>query len=212
MATVQAKPKRVRAKAGLGEHITEEERSLFLSAQQGDQEALSVLLQRHFGLVRYCVESLHFMLPGMDESDLCQEGAIALMRAILRYRPDQGVRFSTYAVTAIRRQFANLYRRTLSAHRSHHETVSLDAPLHGQNGSRPRTLADELHSATNNPDEQLDLEIALSCLDPDEQRVALLLTYGHTQSEVAEELGLSPASVRKIIRKIRKKLPRLPRA
>lgn len=73
----------------------------FRCAQSGCRMCLESLLTRHAGLVRAAVWAQH--CRDVPRADLLQVGQIALWRAILRYDPDRGVAFSTYAWTAIRR-------------------------------------------------------------------------------------------------------------
>lgn len=74
---------------------------LFRCAQSGCRICLEALLTRHAGLVRAAVWAQH--CRDVPRDDLLQVGQIALWRAILRFDPDRGVAFSTYAWTAISR-------------------------------------------------------------------------------------------------------------
>lgn len=74
---------------------------VFRCAQSGCRVCLESLLTRHAGLVRAAVWAQH--CRDIPSDDLLQVGQIALWRAIVRFDPDRGVAFSTYAWTAIRR-------------------------------------------------------------------------------------------------------------
>lgn len=81
-----------------------EEVSLARRVANGDQSAKDVLIESNLRLVisvarRYCV-------PGVALADLVQEGTIGLIRAVEKYDPDRGFRFSTYATWWIRRSIA----------------------------------------------------------------------------------------------------------
>ena len=81
-----------------------EEVALAHRVARGDQSAKDMLVESNMRLVisvarRYCV-------PGVALADLVQEGTIGLIRAVEKYDPDRGFRFSTYATWWIRRSIA----------------------------------------------------------------------------------------------------------
>lgn len=81
-----------------------EEVTLARRVARGDQGAKDILVESNLRLVisvarRYCV-------PGVTLADLVQEGTIGLIRAVEKYDPDRGFRFSTYATWWIRRSIA----------------------------------------------------------------------------------------------------------
>lgn len=77
------------------------ETTLFLQAQAGCRESLNELMERHEGLV-HCVVRQQWLLTLEYEEGL-QAGRRGLWRAVLGYKPEQGIRFSTYAYQAIMR-------------------------------------------------------------------------------------------------------------
>ncbi|OEU22852.1 Sigma2 domain of RNA polymerase sigma factor [Fragilariopsis cylindrus CCMP1102] len=99
----------VRAKAaGYGENLDEYE-----DAQYEGQIARDRLVTHNMGLVHYCVNQIigkdhtknnHKGLPlnSLSREDLIQEGAIGLARAVDKWNPDIGGKFSTYAVYWVR--------------------------------------------------------------------------------------------------------------
>ena len=74
----------------------------FSCAQSGCQTCLENLILANEGLVHVYVQRQ--VIGGMVYADLVQEGRIALWRAVLKYDPQQGTAFSTYAWAAIRNQ------------------------------------------------------------------------------------------------------------
>jgi RNA polymerase sigma factor (sigma-70 family) len=74
----------------------------FSCAQSGCQTCLENLILANEGLVHTYVQRQ--VIGGMVYADLVQEGRIALWRAVLKYDPQQGAAFSTYAWAAIRNQ------------------------------------------------------------------------------------------------------------
>jgi len=75
------------------------EATQYRQAQAGCQESLNRLLIQHEGLVHYAVDRQE--LCGLDYEEALQAGRRGLWRAILGYDVERGIRFSTYAYTAI---------------------------------------------------------------------------------------------------------------
>ena len=78
----------------------EEEQALFHKILEGNLEARNLFIQSNLRLVvtvakRYVGRGLSFM-------DLIQEGNLGLMKAVERFDPTKGFKFSTYAITWIR--------------------------------------------------------------------------------------------------------------
>lgn len=80
----------------------EEEIELANRAQAGDQEAREELVRHNLRLV-VSVAQKHTG-KGLDLQDLIQEGNLGLMKAIDKFDPEKGNRFSTYATWWIRQK------------------------------------------------------------------------------------------------------------
>ena len=108
----------------------EEERALALRAQGGDLAARDELVARHLPLVvSFARKQSRGTLP-LDE--LVQEGNLGLVRALEKFDPDAGTRFSTYAVWWIRAYVWRYLKQARSSVRPRSGTVaradlSLDA-------------------------------------------------------------------------------------
>lgn len=78
----------------------DEEVELFLRIQNGDNVARQLFINSNLRLV--VKQANVFYIPGVNDlMDLIQEGNIGLLKAIDRYDPTLGYRFSTYAVYLI---------------------------------------------------------------------------------------------------------------
>jgi RNA polymerase sigma factor (sigma-70 family) len=77
----------------------DQERELARSFQRGDCEAFDLLVEHNVRLV-YSIARKHAAFAPI--LDLVQEGCIGLMRAVVKFDPDRGFKFSTYATWWIR--------------------------------------------------------------------------------------------------------------
>jgi RNA polymerase primary sigma factor len=78
----------------------EEEIDLSRKVRTGDEKAREKLIQKNLRLVVSVAKKYRSM--GLPFGDLIQEGNIGLMKAVDKYDPERGYRFSTYATWWIR--------------------------------------------------------------------------------------------------------------
>ncbi len=92
-------------RVGRGPLLTsEQERELSRRAGQGDGEARSCLIESNLRLVISIAK--RYRGRGITFQDLVQEGNIGLIRAVHKFDPERGCRFSTYATWWIRQAVA----------------------------------------------------------------------------------------------------------
>lgn len=82
----------------------DEEVSLARRVKRGDKAAKDILTEANLRLVVSIAR--RYTVPGIALADLIQEGNIGLIRAVEKFDPTRGFRFSTYATWWIRRAIA----------------------------------------------------------------------------------------------------------
>ena len=176
---------------------------------------------------------------GMEYSDLCQDGSIGLIDAVLRADPERPATFSAFAKTKIRGAMidglrrGNLSWRTAHHARAHYCTsCSLSAHWAACTATCPHqrfsVSLDVLEEKRMVPELQLvpglqdhfavgRLRTVLRFLRPNERRVLLLMYYEDwSQVAIAELLGRSESWVsqlhQRVLRKLRQRLTEKRRA
>jgi len=74
-----------------------EELELCKAAQSGDRKAFDLMVTRNLGLVGKLAKKLYYKNEQYSYEDLFQEGVFGLIRAIQKFDPKEGCRFSTYS-------------------------------------------------------------------------------------------------------------------
>ena len=89
-----------------------EERALAEAVARGDADARERFIRANLGLVRIIAPLYRDM--GLDLDDLIGEGHLGLIRAVERFDPAAGVRFSTYAACCIKTAIRDALTQTAS--------------------------------------------------------------------------------------------------
>lgn len=81
---------------------SEEEMDLFCRYKSGDDGARDAIITANLPLVKSIARKRQYALCGIETDDLVQEGVIGLCKALEKYDPTQGRKFSSYAYFWIR--------------------------------------------------------------------------------------------------------------
>tara|TARA_R110002012_G_scaffold3434_5_gene16004 strand:- start:747 stop:1427 length:681 start_codon:yes stop_codon:yes gene_type:complete len=74
-----------------------EEIELCKSAQQGCEKSMEKMVTHNLGLVSKLAKKMYYKNEQFSYEDMFQEGVIGLMKAIRKFDPKEGCRFSTYS-------------------------------------------------------------------------------------------------------------------
>jgi RNA polymerase sigma factor (sigma-70 family) len=139
----------------------EEEHLLAVRARRGDSAAVHELVRHNLGLVVGVAFKQRRGTLRLD--DLVQEGNLGLMRAVEKFDPCAGTRFSTYAVWWIRAYVGRHLSEARSAVRPRSGTVAMqDVSLDAAVGDADVTLLELLEDDGAGPE--------ASCLAADSDR------------------------------------------
>ena len=98
------------------------------------------MVRSNLSLVHFAIRN--FKLEFLDEyEDLYQVGCIGLINAIRAFKPEMGVKFSSYAIMCIRNQIIATYRTAKARSEMLGNIISLDEPVHAETHE---TLLDRL--------------------------------------------------------------------
>lgn len=107
----------------MSNYTTKDAIDRFRQAQAGDGESLAELMYQHDGLVHHIIRRQSG--GRLSYAETLQEGRIGLWRAILRFDPERGTAFSTYAGVAIAHQAWRAVKRQAARDREAAECCGL---------------------------------------------------------------------------------------
>lgn len=196
-----------------------DELQIIQNAQNGDEEAMTYLMEKYKSMVRVLSRPL-FLMDG-DKDDLLQEGMIGLFKAVRTYDADRETAFETFANLCISRQ---LYSAIKLSNRQKNIPLNSYVPIdtaEGEDASNnlERTLLlDRAGSAwQQNPEEivigeesaRYTKRMLISRLSKMETQVLDLFLKGLTYQEIAEKLGKTPKAIDNALQRIKAKFKKL---
>ncbi len=129
----------------------EEEKELAEKVAKGDPKARDKMIQANLRLVVSLAK--HYVNMGMPFVDLIAYGNIGLMRAVDKFRPDMGFRFSTYAAWWIRQ---SIIRALMKNSNVLHVPVHINTMI-----QKMRHVEKELTEKLKRPPTEIELAQAL---------------------------------------------------
>ncbi len=200
--------------------LTNEE--LCLAAQNGDEEAGNLLIERNAGFIVMVVRSVLNWFGckawelGLTYDDLIQEGRIGMWKCIGKYDPENRANFLTYAKPAIRHGVVDLIRKQRQDYDKRKTWITVDVletrygegrryTIWGDLPERPDIVGDPFHQS---PEQMyLDKELILllyQALDriDDRGHAYLRYRYGfedgdeHSVAETADHFMLTESLAR----------------
>lgn len=132
------------------------------------------------------------------QEDLFQEGYGALWRACCNFEDIGKVKFSTYIVNAVYYKMLCYCRRFIQKH-SH--VLSLDTMSVSETSEGDNLFLIDILAEDEDPEAKYLIEICLSKLSEQDQRIVNAIFDGYTQDEIAEKYNISQATVsRRLLR------------
>lgn len=163
------------------------------------------LAEKNYKLVFFVVKSFH--CPSVEKDDMIGAASLGLIKAARTFREDYGHTFSTYAVSVMRNEVLMLIRKEMYIKDN---CESLDAL-----SSEGRCIYDSLSSPTSLENQAL-ARVALSmvadrCREAkgSRQEVIRLHLLGFSQMEIAHRVGVSQASVSRILADLKRQIKKI---
>ena len=162
----------------------ERERELWHLCTVGDMTAREELIVAYRPLVFWIAGKIHTMDVELRQ-DIIQEGMLALIRAVDKFKPEQGYKFTTYAYHTIHGQIINMLERSEKR-----------APV-----PVPDEYLQADYDMETDGDDWIDAENAILRLEGREAEVLSALFFeGKKPKDIAEEKKLDVSHVYRIRR------------
>ncbi len=179
---------------------------------QGSRDARQRLIEHNLRLVAHIVKK--YYLSGAEQEDLISIGTIGLIKAVDTFKPDKGIRLSSYASKCIENEILMFFR----SGKKSAQDISLGDPIETDKDGNTLTLMDTM-AVDDNIIDSIDVRIKSEklyryiqqVLEPRE-KVIVCLRYGLKgdkplpQREVAKRLGISRSYVSRIEKRALEKL------
>ncbi|MEG1426702.1 MAG: RNA polymerase sporulation sigma factor SigK [Oscillospiraceae bacterium] len=191
--------------------VAEEKKCLDLM-QQGDKDARRVLIEHNLRLVAHAIKKYYANIN--DQDDLISIGTIGLIKAIDSFKPDKGIRLSSYASKCVENEVLMFFR----GQRKSAQDVSINEPIDTDKDGNSLTIMDTMCHEDHIID---DLDNKMKCdslyryVEKNlalREREIIVLRYGLfgqnplTQREVAQRMNISRSYVSRLEKKVLEKL------
>ncbi len=194
----------------------DEEQQMLRAYHDGDMNAKNILIEKNMRLVAHMTKK--YSVPERDISDLISVGTIGLIKAINSFNPDKGIRLATYAAKCIDNELLMMLR----AERKTSREVSLYEPVgkdkEGNEISIIETVSCEpvdivgdmvFNQRVNVIEKSIDRVLNERESYIIRHRFGLMGDEELTQSQIADNLGISRSYVSRIEKKSLEKLKKV---
>ena len=190
----------------------DEERHYLALAQQGDQKARNILIERNLRLVAHIMKK--YYTQASDQEDLISIGTIGLIKGIETFDGSKGARLATYAARCVENEILMYFR----SQRKSAQDVSLSDCIESSSDGMPLELMDvvaedcDLLEQVCIREQTVQLRNAIDKRLTDCERQVIVLRYGldgkpaKRQREVATVTGLSRSYISRIEKRALQKL------
>lgn len=181
---------------------------------QGDEEALKLLIQRYRKVAYVYIERYFTLFPNMlEKRELYQLSLISLYRSILGYKKEVECSFSHYFSVVFERDILMLLRHFKANNaKANFHCVSLDMRVAETDGIFLSDLLENRHDYFE-PEKCMDkstmyevIENELNRYNEKEQKIFHMWMQGYTYKEIAKACVSEEKHVEYVIRKIRFRL------
>ena len=189
---------------GIEPRLTDEE--LISDFRSGSDEAFEIIASRYIGLISSAAKRYRLSFADADDSDMLQEGMVALLSACRSYDESKGMSFKNYLMLCVENRYRSLLRSaTRKGAVPARNIISIEDEQEAgfdPTASTPSELVEtkEYISALRRV-----LKNSLSDL---EYKVAILHLSGYSYKEIAKRLDIPLKSVDNAQTRIRQKLSR----
>lgn len=190
-------------------YLTLSDGELAALAKGGDDEALTVLLNRYKNLITAVARS--YFLSGGEMDDLVQEGMIGAFKSINTYNGDSS--FKTYLYTCVRNAVMT-YIKTSNRKKNIplNNAISLSGYVDGDTDKNDLFLDKNLgpEDVYINKEAESELNESIKAvLSEYENNILQYYLQGFSYSDIGEKTGKDSKSVDNAIQRIRKKLSKI---
>ena len=178
----------------------------------GDRAARQKLIEHNLRLVAHITKK--YFADENDRDDLVSIGTIGLIKAVDSFKPDRGIRLSSYASRCIENEILMFFRGAKKAA----QNISLNEPIDTDKDGNTLTLLDTM-ATDDNILEDIDLRMktrrlydVLGRVLSLREREIIVLRYGLSgqrplvQREVAKKLRISRSYISRLEKKALEKL------
>ncbi len=180
--------------------------------KEGDKKARQKLIEHNLRLVAHVIKKYYSTTN--DQEDLISIGTIGLIKAVDSFKPDKGIRLSSYASKCVENEVLMYFR----GQKKTAQDISMNEPIDTDKDGNALTLIDTMSNDESIID-SIDMKMKCTSLHiyilkrlTVRERKIIQMRYGIgtayplTQREVAKEMGISRSYVSRIEKRALSKL------